>query len=120
LSKNLGAVARNVGVRCARTPYVAFADDDSWWEPGALARAEQLLDEHPRLAVLTGRMLVGEEQQPDWICQAMQESPLPREADLPGPSILGFLACGAVVRRSAFLAAGGFDKVVFFMGEEER
>lgn len=87
---------------------------------GALARAEQLLDEHPRLAVLAGRMLVGEEQQPDWICQAMQDSPLPREADLPGPSILGFLACGAVVRRSAFLAAGGFDKVVFFMGEEER
>ena len=34
--------------------------------------------------------------------------------------MLGFLACGAVVRREAYLAAGGFDDVVFFMGEEER
>jgi GT2 family glycosyltransferase len=33
---------------------------------------------------------------------------------------LGFLACGAVVRRRAFLAGGGFDDVIFFFGEEER
>jgi GT2 family glycosyltransferase len=50
----------------------------------------------------------------------MADSPLGREDDLPGPSVLGFLACGAVVRREAYLAAGGFDDVVFFMGEEER
>jgi GT2 family glycosyltransferase len=34
--------------------------------------------------------------------------------------VLGFLACAAVVRRDAFLQAGGFDDVVFFFGEEER
>jgi GT2 family glycosyltransferase len=120
LPRNIGAVARNVGVQRARTPYVAFADDDSWWEPGALARAEAVLDAHPRLAVLAGRMLVGAENLPDPICEQLAASPLPREDDLPGPSVLGFLACGAVVRRTAFLAAGGFDDVVFFMGEEER
>ena len=42
------------------------------------------------------------------------------EPDLPGRSVLGFLACGAVVRRSAFVQAGGFDPVVHFGGEEER
>ena len=35
------------------------------------------------------------------------------------PSVLGFLACGAVVRRSAFLAVGGFDRRFGIGGEEE-
>ena len=39
LRHNLGAAGRNAGVQAARTPYVAFSDDDSWWAPGALSRA---------------------------------------------------------------------------------
>jgi len=120
LGHNRGASARNVGVERSRTPYVAFADDDSWWASGALDRAADLLDSHPRLAVLAGRILVGPDERPDPMGEEMARSPLPREPDLPGPSVLGFLACGAVVRRDPFLAAGGFDDVVFFMGEEER
>ena len=34
LGENLGALARNVGLRETGTPFVAFADDDSWWAPG--------------------------------------------------------------------------------------
>jgi GT2 family glycosyltransferase len=34
---NLGAAARNLGVRHVNAPYVALCDDDTWWEPGALA-----------------------------------------------------------------------------------
>lgn len=120
LGENRGSMARNVGVERAATPYVAFADDDSWWEPGALERAAEVLDAHPRLAVLAGRVLVGEDEWPDPVNAMCAQSPLGREDDLPGPSILGFLACGAVVRREAYLAAGGFDEVVFFYGEEER
>ena len=41
-------------------------------------------------------------------------------ADLPGPALLGFVACGALVRSEAFAAVGGFDPVVRFPGEEER
>jgi GT2 family glycosyltransferase len=118
--RNLGAVARNLGVRAATTPYVAFADDDSWWAPGALGRAAEHLDRHPRLGLLAARVLVGPRQHLDPVCTEMAGSPLPVEGDLPGPSILGFVACGSVVRRTAYLEAQGFDEVVEFAGEEER
>src|SRR4051812_28359353 len=49
--RNEGAVARNHGVAAAPTPYVAFSDDDSWWAPGALSRAQTVLQHHPRLAL---------------------------------------------------------------------
>jgi GT2 family glycosyltransferase len=120
LGSNHGAVARNVGVERARTPYVAFADDDSWWAPGALPTAAGLLDSHPRLGLVAGRMLVGLDHEVDPVVPLMAAAPLGQAEDLPGPSVLGFLACGAVVRREAFLAAGGFDDLIFFMGEEER
>jgi GT2 family glycosyltransferase len=119
LPGNWGAGARNVGVEVAATPYVAFCDDDSWWVPGALAWAADLLDRHPRLALLMARILVYEEERLDPACAVMAASPLPRAADLPGPSILGFLACGAVVRRDAFRTAGGFPRRFGVYGEEQ-
>src|SRR5690348_5472720 len=57
LHANLGAAGRTLGVERVDVPYVAFCDDDTWWEPGALLRAADLLDAHPRLAVVTGRIL---------------------------------------------------------------
>ncbi|WP_270888178.1 glycosyltransferase family 2 protein [Pedococcus sp. 5OH_020] len=120
LRRNRGAVARNVGVQCATTPFVAFADDDSWWAPEALDLAATVFRDHPRLGLLAGRTLVGPQERLDPVSQELARSPLGTAPDLPGPSILGFVACAAVVRRKAFLQAGGFDPVVFFMGEEER
>jgi GT2 family glycosyltransferase len=38
---------------------------------------------------------------------------------MPGPPLLGFLAGASVVRRSAFLQAGGFEPRLFLGGEEE-
>ena len=35
-----------------------------------------------------------------------------------GPAVLGFLACAVVVRRDAFLAAGGFQPRLHVYGEE--
>jgi GT2 family glycosyltransferase len=120
LPENRGAPARNLGVELAGTPFVAFADDDSWWAPGALALAEAIFDQYPRLGLVAGSVLVGADERLDPTSALMSRSPLGRAADLPGPSVLGFMACGAIVRREAFLAAGGFDDVVFFLGEEER
>jgi GT2 family glycosyltransferase len=120
LEENVGSYARTLGVERAGTPFVAFADDDSWWAPGDLARAADVMRAHPRLAVLNARILVGPEERLDPGCAEMAASPLGTPDDLPGPSLLGFIACGAMVRREAFLGAGGFDRVVRFPGEEER
>lgn len=120
LPRNVGAVARTVGVRRARTPLVAFADDDSWWAPGSLVQAARTMTDHPSLGLVNARILVGPEERPDPICAEMAASPLPAEPGLPGARLLGFVACAAMVRREAFLEAGGFDPVVRFPGEEQR
>jgi GT2 family glycosyltransferase len=120
LARNEGAHARTRGVARAGTEFVAFADDDSWWAPGDLARAVKIMRDHPRLAVLNARILVGPEERLDPVCAEMAGSALGTPADLPGPALLGFVACAALVRTSAFQAVGGFDAVVRFPGEEER
>jgi GT2 family glycosyltransferase len=120
LRRNAGAAARNLGVRLAATPYVAFADDDSWWAPGALDRAVRHLSTDGGIALLAARVLVGEDDRLDPVAAAMAASPLGRRPGSAGPDVLGFMACAAVVDRKAFLAAGGFDPVVHFPGEEER
>ncbi len=118
LRHNLGAAGRNAGVQAARTPYVAFSDDDSWWAPGALSRAVAHFGRHTRLGLLAARVLVGRAEKLDPTCATMAGSPLRPAADLPGPSVLGFIACGAVVRRRAFLEAGGFHPRFGVGGEE--
>lgn len=119
LDENLGAAGRNVGVRAARAPYVAFADDDSGWEPGALDRAADVLDQHTGVGLVAARLVVGEERRDDPVNELLKDSPLEREPGLPGPPILGFLACAAVVRKEAFLEAGGFEARFIVGGEEE-
>ena len=118
--RNLGAQGRTLGVARAGTPFVAFADDDSWWAPGDLARAVEIMRAHPRLAVLNARILVGPEERLDPLCAELSASPLGTPPHLPGPALMGFIACGAMVRTEAFTAVGGFDPVVRFPGEEER
>jgi GT2 family glycosyltransferase len=118
LRRNLGASARNLGVDAARTPYVAFSDDDSWWAPGALERAAAALDRHPRLGLLAARTLVGPEERADPVTARMANSPLPPAPGAPGPAVLGFLACSAVLRRKAFIEVGGFSPLLFLFGEE--
>jgi hypothetical protein len=95
---------------------VAFADDDSWWAPGALATAARLFAEHERLGLVHGRIVVEPSGEVDPACRKMAAGP--RVAGAPGPAVLGHLACGVVVRRSAYLAVGGYSPLLEFGGEE--
>ncbi|WP_232266978.1 glycosyltransferase family 2 protein [Streptomyces pactum] len=116
--RNLAAAGRTYGAAALRTPYIAFSDDDSWWEPGALGRAVRILRAHPRVGLLAASLLVGAEERPDPLNALLGTSPLGREPDLPGRSVLGFLACASVVRRDAYLQAGGFHPLLGVGGEE--
>ncbi|WP_308315287.1 glycosyltransferase [Streptomyces sp. ISL-100] len=117
--RNLAAAGRTYGAAALSTPYIAFSDDDSWWEPGALDRAADVLDTHPRLGLVAATTLVGPDGTPDPLNEALRSSPLGQEPDLPGRSVLGFLACAAVVRRAAFLEVGGFHPLLGVGGEEQ-
>jgi GT2 family glycosyltransferase len=120
LSRNAGAAARNIGVAHVSTPYVALCDDDSWWSAGSLTRAADHLDRHPRLGLVAARVLVGAERTLDPVSEAMERSPIPDgDLSLAGVPVLGFVACGAVVRRGAYCAAGGFHPRFGVGGEEQ-
>lgn len=119
LERNAGAVGRNIGVSMLDTPYVAFADDDTWWEPGSLARAADVLDAHPRLAVITARILVEPGGAEDPIVPELRDSPVAGPGWLPGPALGSFLAGASVLRRSAFEELGGFHPRLWLGGEEE-
>jgi GT2 family glycosyltransferase len=117
--ENLGAVGRNVGVARLDTPYVGFCDDDTWWDPGSLGTAADVLDEHPRLAVVTARILVEPGGTEDPIVAELRDSPVRGAEWLPGPALGSFLAGASVVRREAFREVGGFSERLWLGGEEE-
>ncbi|NEK56904.1 glycosyltransferase [Geodermatophilus sabuli] len=117
--ENLGAIGRNVGVARVDTPYVAFCDDDTWWDPGSLRIAADVLDTHPRLAVLTARILVEPAGTEDPIVPELRDSPVQGADWLPGPALGSFLAGASVLRREAFVEVGGFSERLWLGGEEE-
>lgn len=114
--RNLGAAARNLGVDAAKTPYVAFCDDDTCWAPHALDHAADLLDAHPDVAVACGRVLVSPADHDDPTCTLMANSALGPAGG--GMRLLGFLAGASVMRVDAFRDAGGYDRRLFIGGEE--
>ena len=119
LNRNRGAVARNIGVAACQTPYVAFCDDDSWWQTDATRIAAAEFDRHPQLALLAARTVVEPGGRTDSFSHQLAESPLGQIPDLPGPSVLGFQSCSAMVRKTAFESVRGFSPVLHFRGEEQ-
>src|SRR3712207_6007224 len=84
LDRNVGAAARTTAAELLDTEVVAFADDDSWWAPDALDVIASAFARHPRLGLVAGRVLVGDEEKLDPTCVAMRESPL-RDGSTLGP-----------------------------------
>jgi GT2 family glycosyltransferase len=119
LPQNIGAAARNAGVDRAATPYVAFCDDDSWYEREGLLHALEVFELHPALALIHARVLVEPDGALDPMCIEMARSPLLERHGIPGAVLLGFMAGFVIVRRKAYREVGGYDPRFFIGGEEE-
>jgi N-acetylglucosaminyl-diphospho-decaprenol L-rhamnosyltransferase len=117
VNENTGPVGRNVGVALAHTPYIAFSDDDSWWETDAFEKAVKYFESYPKLGLMAAKIIVNNIKI-DPICRVMANGNLPATMQLPGPSIIGFLGCAAIVRRDAFWDVGGFNYRFGIGGEE--
>ena len=115
--RDRGAAGRNDGVARVRAPYVAFCDDDTFWAPGAIRRAADLLDAHPTIGAVGARVLVGVSERVDPTCDGMARSPL-RVPGAPGPALISFLAGAVVCRVDAYRAAGGYEPRLFLGAEE--
>ena len=53
LPSNTGAYARTIGAQAVSSPYLAFCDDDCWWDSSSLASGVELLDRYPPSACST-------------------------------------------------------------------
>jgi GT2 family glycosyltransferase len=116
LRRNVGAAARTIGAREAGTPFIAFCDDDCYWEPGCLQRAVARFERYANVALLNARVLVGNDDKTDPACEAMRTTGTDRS--LPGVPIVYFMAGACVMRTSAFLDVGGYH-LRYFIGAEE-
>jgi GT2 family glycosyltransferase len=119
LADNRGAAGRTAGVVALDRPYAAFAEDDSWNEPGALRAAADLLDAHPRVAVVNAHTLVGADGHADPLHEDMVGTGVRDGGQLPGHPLLSFLEGVSIVRSRAYLGVGGFDPRLGIGGPEE-
>lgn len=116
---DLGAAGRNVGAEAAKHELVLFIDDDSHPEPGAVEELEKAFAANPRLGVAGGFIrnvaddgtIVIDEQVGsfDWFLRSGIEGDPPE-----GIPAYFFPEGASMVRRDAFLAAGGFYGPFFF------
>ena len=107
---NVGqAASRNFGVQQAQSEWIAFLDADDLWEPTKLARQmEELARNLDASLCYTARVDFTEE---DGVIKLGRVMPVPPPADLRQALFRNttFMPSSTILRRSMFLAAGGFD-----------
>lgn len=102
--QNLGAPAWNDGFAKATGKYMIIIDDDSHVESG-LENALSYLDTHPDIGILALNVTSGPYTSKDW-----------RWKD--GDDIVGFIGCGAILRKETYQKIGGYADWIFLYVNE--
>jgi GT2 family glycosyltransferase len=101
---NIGAPAWNEGFEKANGDYFIILDDDSHIESG-LEEALHYMQARPKIGVLALNILTGPYTSAGW---NMQE----------GKNIIGFIGCGAILRRETYEKIGGYADWIFLYVNE--
>ncbi len=104
LDENTGVEAFNVGVRASEADCVLILDDDAWPEPDTFDKACELMDERPELGAVALLPVHPRNNEREW--------PFAPEGDttnLDWP----VMGCGNLVRRRAWIRAGGYERDFF-------
>ena len=101
---NIGAPAWNEGFEKAKGEYFIIIDDDSHIESG-LEEALDHLDQNPKIGVLALNITSGPYTSEEWGWKDGQE-------------IVGFIGCGAILRRETYRKIGGYADWIFLYVNE--
>jgi GT2 family glycosyltransferase len=112
---DLGTAGFNRAIALASTDYVACCDDSTWWAPGALAHAVQLLDANPRVAVLNAQVVGDDDDRkihPGCLVLGATSPGTdgPGDDRLPGPALAHYMAGACILRTRVFRAVGGYEE----------
>jgi GT2 family glycosyltransferase len=99
MPRNLGALARNEGLRLARGAAVLALDDDSYIDPGLIEAMLNSLNRDPRIGAVAFRIQNGDSEESCLL-----------------PTVFHGCACG--FRRSALMDVGGYPAGYLYYGEE--
>ena len=106
------AAARNAGAHLATCEYLYFLDDDDLMIPGALGWMVEELQARPAAAMVFGDMVLFSEEPPVELDDASSQA-----GDVDRIPFMIFNQLGSpgqvLLRRSAFLAVGGFDPLIW-------
>ncbi len=101
---NTGAPAWNLGFQKAKGDYFIILDDDSHIDFG-LDEALAYLDIHPKIGVLALNVVSGPYTSEGWKWHDGQE-------------IVGFIGCGAILRKETYEKIGGYAEWMFLYVNE--
>ncbi len=101
---NAGAPAWNLGFKIAKGDYFIILDDDSHIEHG-LEGALGHMDQNPEIGVLALNVVTGPYTSEMWNWQDGQDT-------------VGFIGCGAVIRRKTYETIGGYAEWMFLYVNE--
>ncbi len=100
LRRNIGAAARNIGIRMSRSKYILMLDDDSHPHPDALMRMIRHFETNPRHGVISFKVHLSDGSLESTGCHNV------------------FLGCAAGFRREVFEQAGGYPEEYHYYVEE--
>lgn len=108
-TNNNGVAGWNDGFAIAKYPYLLVLDDDSHIENG-LTEAVRYLEVHPETGIL-GFNIVDQDFKGDPLLN-------PDDAWKHLQKIMGFIGCGALIRKTVFERIGGFSEWLFIYTHE--